>query len=146
MNSEIENWHPKLKGKKWKIIDVEFDLIKFNCFSFVIDIYDDWSGASTKSWTLSNRKPILENYIKFFSLHGFELCDNETYEKNFEKIAIYIDEDGYVTHAAKQFNDMWRSKLGSHEIIEHKLEWLSGYDFNNYGKVGTIMKKNIINW
>jgi hypothetical protein len=48
-----------------------------------------------------------------------------------------------LNHAAKQFNDKWRSKLGGSVIIEHELEWLTGSDADNYGEIGTIMKRKI---
>lgn len=38
---------------------------------------------------------------------------------------------------------MWRSKLGSSVIIEHKLEWLCGFDSENYGEIITVMKRII---
>jgi len=44
-NNIIETWHPKLKGELWKIIKYDGELGFFNCFSFAIDIYDEWSGA-----------------------------------------------------------------------------------------------------
>jgi len=40
---------------------------------------------------------------------------------DFEKVAIYVDEDGSLTHAARQFdNGSWTSKLGSWQDIEHR--------------------------
>jgi len=96
---------------------------------------------STENWTIEDRRPILKNYILFYNTHGYYICDNDKYEPDFNKIAIYVDDDGYVNHASKQYKNMWRSKLGFHDIIEHKLEWLSGYDYNNYGRIGAIMRK-----
>ena len=140
---DIEKWHPKLKGKDYKIIQTNEILEDFNCIAFVLDIYNEWYGSSTKNWTLNiNRVPILENYIKYFKTFGYDICDNDKYVDGVEKIAIYIDENKRVTHAAKQFNDKWRSKLGGSVIIEHKLEWLSGYDADNYGEIGVIMERN----
>ena len=138
---EIENWHPKLIGENWKIINIDEKLDDFNCFSFVIDIYNDWSGASGKIWhNPNNRFATLSNYVDFYSTYGYKICDNNIYEDNYEKIAIYVN-NNIVTHACKQFKNMWRSKLGSGVIIEHKLEWISGIDYENYGEVKIIMKK-----
>jgi len=140
---EIEGWHPKLRGKNWKIIYSENKLLDFNCIAFVLDVYDNWYGSSTEFWPYKtmSRSPKLENYIKYFSTFGYNICNNDSFENEFDKIAIYIDSDGNVTHASKQFQNMWRSKLGESNIIEHKLEWLSGYDFDNYGDIGAIMKR-----
>ncbi len=71
------------------------------------------------------------------------MSDNEEYEKGFNKIAIYTDKKDWVTHACKQYGNMCRSKLGISCILEHELEWISGFDFDNYGKVHLIMKKKI---
>lgn len=80
----IENWHPKLKNEKWKIIETDKNLDNFNCFSFVIDIYDDWSGSSSKIWhNPSNRYSTISNYIYFYSTYNYKECDNYSYEYNF---------------------------------------------------------------
>lgn len=138
----LEKWHPKLQNKNYKIIPTK-DLDKFNCFSFVIDIFDDWSGSSTKIWhNPNNRYATAKNYIEFYSTYGFQVCDNELFEDGYDKIALY-EKDNFITHACKQFNNMWRSKLGCNVIIEHELEWLSGTVSENYGEIVAIMKRKI---
>ena len=92
-----------------------------------------------------DRTPSLENYIRYFETFNYVITANPNYEENFEKIAIYTNENekDKVTHASKQYKNMWRSKLGSNIIIEHELSWLEGYDADNYGYVKIIMKKKI---
>jgi hypothetical protein len=150
MDIKIEKWHPKLLGKDYKIIDTDKILEKFNCVSFSIDLYDDWSGSSEPSWRTGydppseiDRSTKLENYIKYFKIFGYDICDNEEYEEGFEKIAIYVDEKNNFKHVARQFVNKWRSKLGGYKIIEHELEWLTGYDADNYGEIGSILKRKI---
>jgi hypothetical protein len=95
MNIEIELWHPKLKGKNYKIINTNKILNDFNCISYTLDIYNEWYGSNTSSWpdkTIS-RIPKLENYIKYYNSFGYEICDNDKYEDGFEKIAIYINKN-----------------------------------------------------
>lgn len=137
-------WHPKLKGKDYKIININKVLEDFNCIAFVLDIYNEWCGSSTSTWPYKtiSRIPILENYIKYFETFGYEICDNNRYEDGFEKIAIYINRNRKVNHVAKQFKDKWRSKLGGSVIIEHELDWLTGYEADNYGEIGVIMRRN----
>jgi hypothetical protein len=141
---DIEKWHPKLTGKDYKIVQIDEVLEYFNCIAFVLDIYKGWYGSSTKYWPSDiSRVPVLENYVKYFKTFGYDVCENDKYEQGFEKIAIYINKNK-VTHTAKQFNDKWRSKLGGSVIIEHELEWLTGYDADNYGEIGVIMKRKTI--
>ena len=143
--NEIEKWHPKLVGENRKIIKTDENLDDFNCIAFTLEIYHSWAGSSTKIWhNPINRYPTLENYIDFYKTYGYEICNNSNYEDNYEKIAIYKDIDNYIGHAAKQFGYMWRSKLGGSYIIEHKLDWLCGFDSYNYGEVSTIMKRKKI--
>lgn len=145
MDIDIESWHPKLKGKNYRIIQTDKILQDFNCISFVIDNYKYWCGSSFPSWPYDkiSRIPILDNYIEYFAMFGYEICDNDNFENGFDKIAIYTDIRNMVTHASKQFKNKWRSKLGGSVIIEHELEWLTGFDADNYGNIGIIMKRKI---
>lgn len=146
MAIDVEIWHPKLIGKDYKIIPIpkNTEIDDFNCHAYVVDIYNDWCGASEKSWPYLkiSRYPTLENYIKYFGMFGYNMCETDEYEENFNKIAIFINKK-YVTHSAKQFGNKWRSKLGEYYIIEHELEWLTGYDAKNYGEIGAILKRKI---
>lgn len=145
MDIKIEEWHPKLIGKNYKIIETTENILKFNCISYTLDIFDEWCGPSTPSWPYEtiSRIPILENYIEYFNTFGYEVCDNDEYEKEFDKIAIYVNKRGRVYHAARQYGNKWRSKLGVSVIIEHELDWLSGFDANNYGNIGSILKRKL---
>jgi len=143
MATDIENWHPKLIGKDYKIITVEYEIDLFNCFAYVIDIHEHYCGSWEKSWPyeiIGSREPTLENYMKFYSLYGYTQKSDNSYEIEFDKIAIYIDNNNQVSHAARQYENIWRSKLGPDCIIEHELEWLTGYDADNYGEIGVILK------
>lgn len=77
---------------------------------------------------------ILEEFYNYLS------CENGEYEKGFEKILLYGDNNNLWTHAARQIKEeMWVSKLGSCENIEHKnIECLNG---NTYGEPKIFMKK-----
>lgn len=140
----IEKWHPKLIGKKYKIIDGTNN-INYNCIAYSLDIIDYWCGASEKSWPYNvlSRSPKLDNYIKYYNMYNYFECDNDEYESGYEKVALYIDKNNCVLHAAKQYKDIWRSKLGGFYIIEHELEWISGFDSQNYGNIGKILKRKL---
>jgi hypothetical protein len=139
MNFELEKDFPNLFNNNYKIINVS-NPEEYNCHAFSLNILDMWCGSSERSWP-SNipRNPILENYIKYFNLYGYILCDSLDYEENYDRIAIYVN-SGYVTHSCRQFGNMWRSKLGPCDILEHKLDWISG---DIYGNVECVMKRKI---
>ena len=89
---------------------------------------------------------LLKDYIIQYELSGITpkcqcgYCEYDMY-CDFEKVALYVDNDNNVTHAAKQYKNRWRSKLGASVVIEHELDWISGFDYDNYGKVGIILKR-----
>lgn len=70
---------------------------------------------------------------------GYELCGNGTFMPNFEKIAIYVDNNGKPQHAARQLqNGLWTSKIGVDVDIEHELH---GLENSRYGNVRSILKR-----
>jgi hypothetical protein len=124
----------------------------YNCIAWALEINNAWFWPDDKSkikqtsfWP--KQLPNKENrtaFVKLFELYGFRVnprndCSHELSKK---KIAIYFDSLGKPTHAARQLpNGNWTSKIGDDIDIEHKsLEVLEG---PAYGKVGTIMEKNI---
>ena len=83
----------------------------------------------------------IEAFIQAYEALGFRVCDGPELEPGFQKIAIYVDQDGDPSHAARQLeNGTWTSKIGDHEEIEHiNLECLFG---PCYGQaVRTYMKR-----
>jgi len=78
---------------------------------------------------------------------GFEPCENGEYEEGFEKIALYVNQAGNVTHAARQVDARrWTSKLGNLADIEHFL--LSsledaGVKLDDYGKATKFLKRPV---
>jgi hypothetical protein len=72
----------------------------------------------------------------------YQLCESRNPEADFEKVAIYVDEDEIPTHMARQLSSGdWTSKCGDLEDIIHTLEGLEG---SAYGKVSCIMKRPIL--
>jgi len=71
----------------------------------------------------------------------FVECASADPEPGFDKIEIYADADGLVTHAARRWKEDqgWSSKLGEENDICHfTLDSLEG---EAYGKVVRIMKR-----
>jgi hypothetical protein len=83
----------------------------------------------------------LDAFIKAFSTLGFIPCEDPHIEHGHEKIALYVDENGKPTHAARQLpNGRWTSKLGQSQDIEHELEGITG---SVYGSVAQVLKRPI---
>ncbi len=100
------------------------------------------------------RKATLESYIEAFKTLGYEICNDESLEAGFQKIAIYFKDDIRSIHAARQLsNGSWTSKLGQNIDIEHDFikEWDVLEDFSSrkiinltsYGQLRVLLKKRI---
>lgn len=139
--SEIESWFPNMQGKPFIIVDAD---TKFNCIAYTLEIYDEWIWTN-ESWPYNQipRNPTVEGFKKLYIMHGYEECNSKEYEPGYEKIAFY-SKNGSPTHAAKQFKNIWRSKLGNKCIIEHELEWICGNTEDAYGEIAFIMQRKII--
>jgi hypothetical protein len=116
----------------------------YNCFAWAAgDNKHIWqpSKSSFYVWFTRSNSESLENFIENYGYIGYkEITESPEFEPEFEKIAIYVDDGGQPSHAARQTNSgAWTSKLGRSEDIEHKtLECLEGED---YGKVKVILKR-----
>jgi len=129
---------PKLKASNFRLTSRKTPF--YNCIAFAVGIDDDWwEYRRGYTWPAAPRNPSVAAAIEVFLGQGFETCDNAYVELQWEKIAIFGDDEGY-THAARQLESgHWLSKLGKLHDIEHKLlEDLAGSD---YGTVIQIMRR-----
>ncbi len=115
----------------------------YNCFAWALRLDDTWVEPREYAdgyWPEGvSRELKIESFVAFFSLHGFSICGNSSYEEGLEKIAVYADRNGAPTHAARQLpNGKWTSKLGALEDVTHELDALAGSD---YGEVRVILKR-----
>lgn len=93
-------------------------------------------------WTESDKDELLEDFISGFGTLGYISCENGNLEEGYEKIVIYIDENGEVSHMARQLNTgLWTSKCGDLEDIQHSLEDLEGVNGHGYGIASHFMKR-----
>lgn len=86
------------------------------------------------------RREAMDSFIQAFQRLGFEVCEDESLERGWEKVAIYAREDGVPTHMARQLPDgRWTSKLGRLEDIVHPgLEHVGG---EAYGRPIIILRR-----
>jgi hypothetical protein len=96
-------------------------------------------------WPLGEQEDeSLEVFIDCFRSLGYEMCDDDSFEQGFEKVAIYVDEeDDMPSHMARQLESgCWTSKCGDRQDITHQtLSALEGGQDYGYGKVTCIMKR-----
>jgi hypothetical protein len=82
----------------------------------------------------------IEALVSAYKTLHYELCDDGSVERGFEKIALFADVHGEWTHAAKQLSDgRWSSKLGDAEDITHATT--HGVEGSIYGQVKHYMRR-----
>jgi hypothetical protein len=99
-----------------------------NCFGFAADEKRRWDPAPIMAPTTAGvfwpaGVPLLNTVSAFraaYATIGYEPCPDAEVEAGFEKIALYVDESGEPTHAARQYESgIWASKLGGGNDIVH---------------------------
>jgi hypothetical protein len=116
---------------------------EYNCFAWVAGDQERWWQPTPEDefyWVPGvPMEETLSAYIQAYQKLGYAICDNAVLETGYEKIALYVNNQGVPTHAAKQLlTGKWSSKLGSLKDIEHELEGLTG---EQYGKVGQVLRR-----
>lgn len=81
----------------------------------------------------------IDAYFAAYATLGYETCHSAEYEEGYDKAALFVDEIGFPTHAARQLpSGRWTSKLGRSEDIEHELHALEG---EKYGRVALLLRR-----
>jgi hypothetical protein len=93
-----------------------------------------------KYWpTDAPRAESVEAFIEAFGLLGYTERTDESMDANKQKVAIFVDQSGKPTHAARQLEEGgWTSKLGEFVDISHELAALEG---GLYGRVAVILAR-----
>ena len=116
---------------------------EYNCFAWVAGDQERWWQPTPEDefyWVSGvPMEETLSAYIQAYQKLGYAICDNAVLETGYEKIALYVNDEGIPTHAAKQLSTgKWSSKLGWLEDIEHELEGLTG---EKYGKIAQVLRR-----
>lgn len=132
---------PKIKDAGYRVTSPE--TINYNCIAWTIGRDDIWIWPHPRFFWPENIRldNKLSSFVEFYQEFGYDVCNYDKLEADYEKIAIYVNpDDNGVTHVAKQMKSgKWTSKLGPYKDIEHNtLDSLVGRDF---GIVATIMKR-----
>lgn len=124
--------------------DVSSATPQYNCIAWAYGTNTNrfWPNIYGYYWPpeISNSCDI-NSFKELFNSIGYVECEDGNLENGFIKVAIFIDNFGTPTHAARQLqNGYWTSKLGMYEDICHTIEGMSN---GCYGSVAVFMKKTI---
>ena len=140
-------WFPKLGD------DPNFKITSdctpaYNCIGWALGMNDVWVGLdhpTNYAWNWwpegvpCNEKK--ESLIALFEYFGFTRCDNANMENNYDKVALYADEQGW-THAAKVIGEgVLHSKIGTAWDINHGDDDI--FSDTSYGSIFVFMKRPI---
>lgn len=147
MSDHLECLFPSLKRSDYEIKSEATS--DYNCVAWA-------ANDTTKGWWPSRIRPYpyrvyywprglprvstKANFIRAFELLGYRLCTGPELEPGFEKVAIYVNENGAPTHMARQLDSgIWTSKLGDDEDIEHHT--LESVEGTEYGRAVRFLKR-----
>lgn len=131
---------PNLKNCTFKVTSPRTP--DYNCIAWAAgDDYICWDPTVNFHYWPKRvpRERTLDAFILAFNTARFEVCENGDYEKEYEKIAIFVLKNGEPMHVARQLDSTrWTSKIGIGVDIEHELYGLAG---DIYGQIGRFMRR-----
>jgi hypothetical protein len=136
VSAELEGAFPSLAADGYMMASPKTQA--YNCVA--------WAAGDSTRW----REPRiywpgppgddLASLVSLFAALGYTPCTGDELEPGHEKVALYADDQGEWTHAARQLTDgWWTSKLGPDEDILHRTPQALAGDL--YGQVQVIMKR-----
>lgn len=147
MTSRLVETFPGLGNSHFRITSPSTEFVdeKYNCIA--------WAAGDTTRWwqpdsdnmyywpANANREYTLQAYINSFQAIGYQECDDSQLEVGYDKICLFVNDEGIPTHAARLLpNGYWTSKVGNWEDIEHELRALEG---KYYGRIACFMRRPV---
>src|SRR5437867_2945073 len=120
-DAELEAVFPNLRSTAYDVISPATP--RYNCIAWAAGDDQRWwepTHVGGCYWPPGVPKTFtLDSYLQAFQQQGYELCNTGALEPGYEKVAIYSDQNGLPTHAARQLpRGTWTSKLGKLVDIE----------------------------
>jgi hypothetical protein len=124
---------PNLKRSGYKLTSPS--LPWYNCIAWAAADEGRWwwpisgNAPGPLYWPQGAPKQLtLDSFVKAFETLGYSLCADGSLEPGFEKVAIYAQNTGQPTHAARQLKSgEWTSKLGmGYDIVHPTLAAVEG--------------------
>lgn len=135
----IESQFPQLAITGYRITSPRNQY--YNCIAWAAGVqHQHWWPDQYGHWPANvPREETIEAFIQAYATLGYEICDNDSFDDAYEKIAIYTLQDGSPTHAARQIDEItWTSKLGQNFDISHRI---FGLNSDVYGQPVTFMRR-----
>jgi hypothetical protein len=112
----------------------------YNCIAWAVG--DDkrwWEPCEDYYWPEGAPfEYTVDALVKAYELIGYEICEDDSYDSIYEKVAIYVGRNG-EKHAARQVDGLyWSSKLGCCHDIQHPLRALE----EEYGPARVFMRRS----
>jgi hypothetical protein len=140
-----ETAFPHLKRPDYQVTSTED--FAYNCIAHAVGKNDKWWWPTDEEvegvyWPAeAPREETMDAFIAACRTEGFSPCDSSELEPGFEKIALYLDDEGNPAHAARQLpSGRWTRKLGEWEDIEHST--LASIFCPNYGRSVKFLKRS----
>ena len=118
----------------------------YNCVAWAAEKTDDWWWPDPDSYWPGDvaRQATVAVFVEVFSRFGYEPCNSFDLDPRYEKVAIYVDQNGLPTHMARQrSNGEWWSKLGPlWDIFHQALDGLDG-PHPAYGSAMQALRRRI---
>lgn len=116
----------------------------YNCIAWAFDDDTKWYWPDPDEmyfWPKEIPRTVeVNSFVELYRLIRYEVCESSEFELGYEKIAIFSDNLGLPTHAAKQLqNGHWTSKLGCEYDIQHTIESINN---GAYGNAAIYMVRN----
>ena len=140
LEQSLKSEFPSLRADNHKITSPRAD--EYNCIAWAAGENDRWWWPSPSPYAYwPDGLPLtstVENFIAAFRTLGYKVCEKETLEATYEKVALYVSISGTPTHMARQIETgEWTSKLGRDHDIEHST--LDVISDSIYGSVSKIL-------
>ena len=149
LSPDLEAAFPNLRRDEYRKTSV--DTVSYNCIAHAAEVNDLWwwpaEGPGIFWPPEAPKEETVESFVQAYAALGYQVCESgcRDLEPGLQKVALYVDEDGIPTHAARQLpNGEWTSKLGRSEDIAHStLEALeSGTNkMLGYGSAALILSR-----
>lgn len=150
LSPEIEANFPNLRRDLYRKTSEK--CFRYNCIAHAAETDDAWwwpgEGVGIFWPKEIAKEETIECFVQAYSSLGYVICavQSRDVEAGFQKVAVYVDENGLPTHAARQLpSGEWTSKLGREEDISHlTLEALGDETDGSvgYGRVALILKRH----
>jgi hypothetical protein len=135
----IKSNFPNLRDDEYEVTSPQTH--EYNCVAWAAEDTENWWWPSVDDhWP--DGVPLVntvDNFTLAFQRLGYEVCDDGTFEPQYERVALYANANG-PQHMARQLaSGAWTSKLGSEWDIQHPTA--HAVEGDAYGEVVVYLRR-----